>query len=178
MRWKFWKSRGSDAVCSGIHSRLQSSVREGSALTKDDAIERHLTECATCREEWNAWQVMHTAMKLSRTALPVEEFWESYKKEVIRRIDEPAVSQPVRATSSWAWITMGWRPVYAAALFITIISAGLMMNRRSAMDSKSQMSTMAQNNLIEFCIDEFDEVAREETIVEPLPTSFVNTQKK
>ena len=142
-----------------------------SSLDREDAraLKDHLTACADCRAELDAWQA--TAGALAYTAQPLEpsaqlrdRILESVRAEAGKAKAEnviPISRAPARAQRPQAWLGGGFQAIAASVILLGLI-AGLVVLWRQNREAKAEIARLSaqitdtrrkldqENELLEF----------------------------
>lgn len=158
--------------CKFVREQLQAMV--WGDLPPDEVVNlrRHADECAGCKKELSNWQEIHTIMQKAQTPPHDETFWEIYQKTFNQKLDNLERVQKPGKAGILSWLDLGFKPVYAIAIIILAVGIGLSLRFYGPGKNTQIAKNASQENWADFYVKEFDEVAKDAVLIEPLPVNY------
>lgn len=99
---------------------------------RETALTRHLDECRSCREEYDAMARTLVAMGAKKAADPGQEYWDGYYEKLERRLAAegafgPSRRSPYRRPRAPYALIPRW--AYGAASALVLVAAGILIGR-------------------------------------------------
>lgn len=144
-------------------------------LSPDEGIRlrHHIKKCADCQKELKKWQDFYGLLQTARAPVPDKAFWETYQKTLARRLENPLQYSKRRNFKAWSLLTFRFRLVYAIAMVLLV--AGIVLTLRFSAPEKAVRvaADSSQEMWADYCVNEFNEVTRDNLLIEPLPVRAV-----
>jgi hypothetical protein len=102
------------------------------------ALERHLSHCASCRREFEAWRRLTHLIADDETPEPPAAYFQAMQSSVLRQIRSQSVARERRA----AWWQSLLRPAFAPGIaIVTAFVCGIVIGRVSAVSQPAPVES-------------------------------------
>lgn len=158
--------------CNLLKNQLKAMVWGELSPNEDDRLRHHITKCAECQKELSSWQEFYALLQKAQTPPQDETFWEIYQKTFNQELDNLERVQKPGKAGILLWLDFGFKPVYAIAIIILAVGIGLSLRFYGPGKNTQIAKNALQENWADFYVKEFDEVAKDAVLIEPLPVNY------